>query len=107
MYNQNMKRQAYILVGLFFVLITIWSINAEALMPGTVKEYTSSSMDKVTFSADSHIKNAGFDCNSCHPRLFSSKDFKAPMSDHMSGKKCFACHNDTVAPKTCAFCHKK
>lgn len=102
-----MKKQVYIFTGLFAVVLVLWAASADALMPGEIKVYASSSMDKVTFSSDSHIKNAGLDCNSCHPKFFSTKDFKAPMIDHQLGKKCFACHNDTIAPKTCSYCHKK
>ncbi len=102
-----MKRQVYILAGLFIVVMTLWSMSADAIMPGAVKEYTGSPMGKVTFTSDTHVKNAGLTCTSCHPKFFSTKDFKVTMEDHKSGAKCFNCHNDTIAPKTCTWCHKK
>jgi nitrate/TMAO reductase-like tetraheme cytochrome c subunit len=60
------------------------------------------SLPTVTFS---HAGHAGIDCISCHVRLVHRTVNPPEYVDPAAMSSCLECHNGSIAPDNCSYCH--
>jgi len=105
-----MKSLKILIIGLVFVFVGV--ALAGEFNPGDI--VFSKPLKAVLFSHRAHVKSAGLQCSSCHPKLFTPEkgtleklpDFN--MKSLYKGKYCGACHNGSMAFSSdtqCARCH--
>ncbi len=91
----------------FLVLLAFAGLAPSAMATsGETLRYGGGGEGRVTFDGRLHAAK-GYVCNDCHLKLFpTQKKGLITLADHKTDKACFACHNGTVAFKTCDNCHR-
>jgi len=111
-----MKRILILLVVMALASLTLFSVvtfAAEEVFHGGDVLY-SKPVKAVLFSHKLHVEDMGFDCESCHDKLFEMASLAAEekpdfnMDGLYAGKYCGGCHNGEMAFASntqCARCH--
>lgn len=77
---------------------------------GQDRQYGGGGKGAVVFSYETHARAGFYTCNDCHSTeagkaLFEPQRYNFTLTDHNSGKYCWACHDGKTAERDCKSCH--